>query len=443
VHPFADGRVEAILCEGKVSLFYGKKEISVPAGFAVQTLSLQTWHSSLQAEWTIENKTPHGCVAFGQMARLPLRHVWDMRIQDDKLIWRVALECEREANLTSVEINLLWPTRLSHWIYGDVEGVFPQIVPGDMSWTPIIAPDAGCNAAAAFAEQDAAFPCICVRLEPLKPFVRLQWSNTDYVSGARALQIGGRIPEVELPLHRGLHEIAVIEVEMSKTPGRAREQVDKATALRTVRCGDTRMVFRQGAFHLWHGPLEVSRVPHAYASLHTGHLWDDSPNLQWGQTQRSGEKLYVSGESRRFPYRLHVECEPEREGVGLRLWIEALRPFDVQEYQVSIVLPAVYNRWETDHESGEFPDFAPDQNDWRHVNALYTPGTRARALSSGAPSVTLVVTASDVPFRMTVINTDYHLHARVLQALRAPDGGVLHYECGRFLCFEGVIVTGK
>jgi hypothetical protein len=121
--------------------------------------------------------------------------------------------------------------------------------------------------------------------------------------------------------------------------------------------------------------------------------------------------------------------------------LEVHEPMDVTEYHASVVLRPEYCRWETPHESGPYPEFEQGQEDWRHVNRVYAEGKYAKASSESLPSVVLSVTTDDVPFRMTAINTGCHENARVLQALRTSEAGLLHFDRGEHVYFDGVIST--
>jgi hypothetical protein len=152
-----------------------------------------------------------------------------------------------------------------------------------------------------------------------------------------------------------------------------------------------------------------------------------------------GNTLTIRGESRRFAFSQHWLIEAVDGGIAFRIEIEAAQPIDVQEYQASIVLRPEYDHWETRHETGSYPNFEAGQTDWRHANRIYAAGDFAKASGCDLPAVTMKITSSEIPFRMTAINTGFYENARVLQALRTPDAGFLHFEEGKHLYFAGII----
>jgi hypothetical protein len=112
----------------------------------------------------------------------------------------------------------------------------------------------------------------------------------------------------------------------------------------------------------------------------------------------------------------------------------------VQEHHTTIVLIPGYTRWRTEHEEGAFPDFHPDQTDWRHLNANYAPGRYIEAEGPGLPKVRFETDRDGV--RMTPINTGYQQRCRALQALRAPENSLLRFEKGRRAYFAGRVIIG-
>ncbi len=442
IHTFADGPVEAILSHGRVSVFHDKREVGAPSGFSVQVRYMDQWHNSPTADWETVERGPAHCKARGRMAKLPVYHVWELRIENGRLIWHVSLECERDIAIEMLEVNLFLPTLYTQWFYGEYSGAFPEILPGDLNWMLMAMPDLGCRETAVLPTEEAAKPPLATFLEPHKPYVRLLMQNTDYITGCRAIQAGGRLPDMDRPLRAGVHEFMTLTIDLDSTPGQVRGREAAREAQRTLHTGDFTATFRQGKVLLTYAGAQLTEeVYHLYSAVLIGNLWNDSLALQWDAPRRTGDHLTVRGESRRFPYRQHWEIGLVDNGISLEIWLEALESIEIQELHTSIGLKAAYEYWETDHESGPFPDFDPNQDDWRHANRNYAPGTFIRALSTTLPCVTMAVTTRAIPFRMTAINAGYHQHARVLQALRVPEYGVLRFEPGRHLYFEGTVTV--
>lgn len=143
------------------------------------------------------------------------------------------------------------------------------------------------------------------------------------------------------------------------------------------------------------------------------------------------------GTSRRFPFQQTWELRPAERGIAFDIWLESSEDLHVQEYHASIMLVPEYTEWGTEHESGVFPPITHESDDWRHLNENYAPGTFSEASGEDVPRLRFENRTPDMDFRMTVLNSSYFEQARVLQALRSPEHGMLHFVKGRHLYFSG------
>ncbi|MBN2310791.1 MAG: ABC transporter ATP-binding protein [Candidatus Hydrogenedentes bacterium] len=445
IHTLGAGAVEAILSGGRIALFHDKHEVSAPRGLLVRTLDMGVWHESTAADWEVVERGPAHCRARGRMTKLPVRHLWDLRIEDGRLIWRVAIECEHEAAIEAIEMNLFLPTAYARWHYGPRGGAFPAILPGDLTWAQLVTPDSACDTAAALPGDGSALPAVLIERRTERPHDRMIWWNTDYVVGARLLQTGGPIPDRERPFPPGIHELCTLVVDLGLAPDALVERLEAETARRTVSAGRLSAVFDRGCVRLAFAGADLTTLEHLYASLFVDGLWNDSASLEWDTPRRDGVRLEASGESRRFPYRQQWELEPRGDGIAVRIWIDVAEAFACQEYHTSICLKPDYDAWETPHESGPFPPIEPGQEDWRHANRSYAPGARIAASGPALPAVSIELDAVDgaPPCRMTAINTGFHDNARVLQALRVPETGAFRFEPGRHLLFAGIVKVAE
>jgi ABC-type polysaccharide/polyol phosphate transport system ATPase subunit len=444
VHTMADEETEAIVCDGRISLFHRQQEVSAPDGFGVNLLSLGRYHYATEAEWDITERGANHCVARGRMHRLPIVHEWTLSLEKNRLRWQVALICERETEIARIDIPVRTPTGYTHWLFGDLSGVFPDIRPADQTWNMVASPmdlvglsEVDALHMAVLPGQGSKLPIVAARVKALCPHFMPSLFNSEFLTSHRILLTQAQIPEQETVFAPGRHELVTLELDL----GLERSQVGQVMRIgRTVRSGRLSGRWERGRLRLSWDEQEITKFLHVYASMLIEQLWNDSHNLQWGPVHRLGERIRIAGDSRRFPFRQEWEvCPASPNGIELTIWMEVAEPFEVQEYHVSVVLGPEYERWETDHESGAFPPFDPALKTWQHANKSYAPGRRARALSSTVPSVTLEVTTDDIPFRFTAINTQAQEGARVLQALCTSESGQLHFDRGRFLYFRGVI----
>ncbi len=443
IHTLVQGDIEAIVNNGRISVFQGGQEVTASGGTDIYLECMGQWHRSGSADWDIVERGPNMCVAQGRMTGLPVTHVWELRLEDGELVWRISLECERETPLRSINVNVLLPPRYDGWVYGDLSGTFPEILPGDLEWTVVALPDPTCFEATALPGPGTDLPPVVTIADAHRPGISVLLQNTDYATGARAIQASTRIPESDLPLPPGRMEVMTLRVGFRTDAEEVRQRARERQERLTVRTGETAVRFNRGCLHVACADQGVSVRPHLYSSMLIGNLWNDSSNLRWDRVDRVENAIEAVGESRRFPLRQHWRICPGEDGVEVIIWLEALDRVEIQEYQVSVVLRPEYDQWRTDHESGSYPAFDPESHDWVHANRDYARGTFATALSSSHPSVTLQVTPDAVPFRMTAINTGYEQHGRVLQALRTPETGLIRFEKGRHLFFSGMVMVGR
>ena len=436
VHTFADADAEAIHCDGRISLFHRQEELTSATGCQMFLTALGQHHASTDAEWEVTEAGPEHCIARGRMTRLPASLVWEMRLQDGRFVWKASIDCERPVDLSQIEAVLYLPTLYEHWLYGDLSGRFPDILPSDAAWNIMAAPEISEMEGAVVPAQGASVPPVMVELTPHRPHLGMYWANSEYVLFSRVLNVYERLPENDCTFPVGRHDFMTLTLDMTLQASDLRRRVQTQ---RTLACGGLSARFEQGKIRLACDGEEITAFLHVYSSMLVEQLWHDSLSLQWGPVRAEGRCLSLSGESRRFPFRQHWTLTALDEAVSLDIELEALETFEVQEYHVSVLLRPEYEKWETDHEQGEFPPFDPALGVWKHLNRSYAPGNRARALSFTLPSVIFEITAGNTPFRMTPINTRLNQNARVLQALRPADTGTIQFEKGRHPYFSGII----
>lgn len=444
IHTLSEGSVEVIHCDGRISMFQRQEEVTAPDGFAMRIESLGQYHPSTNAEWEVMDHSPVSCVACGQMTRLPITLFWTLRLEGARLRWEAAFECRREIQVKTIDFLLLLPTAYEQWTCGDTEGKFPEIRASDAVWNVLGGPwDLTMAAAesfdiAALPVSGSSLPPVVVRVTPRNPYFGVYCANTEYVLCSRMLLLHARFPDQEQNLAVGRYELVSIEVDVGEHPDQIRKII---SAGRTLHAGRLTVEFERGLIRLEFDEQPITAFIHVYTSMLIQQLWNDSLNLHWRNVRSDGQRITVSGESRRFPFRQDWEIEARQDAIALRIWLDVLDTLEVQEYHTSIALRPEYDRWETEHEHGRYAPFDPSVDKWVHQNKTYAPGKWARALSSTLPSVTLEATTDEIPFRMTAINTIYKENARVLQALRPSDVGRFHFEKGRYLYFSGLITV--
>jgi ABC-type polysaccharide/polyol phosphate transport system ATPase subunit len=438
VATLAKDDIEVVSNSGRISLFYKQQEVTGGPGIEGKIVAMQQDHHSSAADWEVEKLGPGECVATGRMYRMPVTHVWKIKIEDGCVVWKMGIRCEREVPIDLIEANTLISSLYTQWVYGDLSGKFPEILPEDTEWSAVVAPDVMAHEAAALPDEGSEFPTILVNVEQHKPYMRLVWANTDSATGCRVLQANARVPGAEEKFAAGDHDLLTLRIHL----GLSREEVRRrVTEERSLKAGPLTAVFEHGRIRLNYGDKLLTTLVHAYTSMLISDVWNDSINMQWGAVERAGDTLTVSGYSRRFPFRQIWEMKPVEQGIAWRVMLEAFEPMDVQEYHASVILRQEYSRWQTDHESGEFSPFVPGFEDWRHLNQSYKVGQRIAATGPNLPEVALEADSSSTDARMTPLNTGSGQRGRVLQALHTPDRCLIHYDKGTHLYFSGRILV--
>ncbi|MCL4691327.1 MAG: ABC transporter ATP-binding protein, partial [Candidatus Hydrogenedentes bacterium] len=439
IHKIASGPNEAILSHGRLSVYHDQRESSAATGFQVHLLSMGEVHASTSADWDVVERHEDRCTARGNMPKLPVTQVWNLRYEDGKLVWDIALDVERAVRLNGIDANLFLPTGYTNWYYGEEQDAFSAIAPGQTQFIAMHQPDSQVRDAATTAPDVTELPPLLAHVDTAWDNLRLQWVNTDYVMGCRVLQAGGILPPVEAEFEAGFHPLMSITLQL----GASREHIDCLAEtyrrMRTLTSGRLTARFDDGTIRLWWDGRELTKAVNVYNSLYINDFWNNSQSLNWEAATTEERRMRVSGQSRRFPYRQEWEVMIDDGGIAIEMWLVTDESVEVQEYQASIGLQQEYERWETPHESGIFPPIEKGHTDWHHANHDYTAGTWAKAFAPSLPGVALEVTSDEIPFRMTAINTEYNQSARVLQALRTAEAARIRLEPGKHLLFSGRI----
>lgn len=442
IHTLHDGALETVLCDGRLSLFHGGQELSAPGGFSVTMESMGQIHHPTDADWKVTEKTDTGCHAIGRFSRLPVSLIYHLAQEEGELRWDFAIECERDVSLPVISAGFFLNTAYTNWLYGDLSGVFPELLPSDTNWNVLVTSERTALEAAAAAETAEPFTPMVFRLTQGAHDCRLWWANSDYVTNSRALLASVRLPERQAVYPKGQYSLFSVEIDTGVPRSKLQHQL---RSRRVIESGLVSARFEMGQIRISYEGREITDFLHLYTSMLVEHLWNDSHSLQWGAERSEGDAIVLVGESRRFPMRQEWHIQSVPGGIALRIWLDNSEALHVQEYHASVVLSREFDRWRTDHEEGVFPEFDPQLQHWQHLNASYAPGHSIAALSSEGLSITIDVLeeAAHIPFRMTAINTMPSEHARVLQALCPSESGRLHFAPGRHLYFAGIVRVEK
>jgi ABC-type polysaccharide/polyol phosphate transport system ATPase subunit len=441
IHTFSGGDSEVIHCEGRVSLFHKKEELSGSGGFQMEINSYGQLHLSSMAEWTIEEKDGHGCTARGRMPRLPVELVWKMWLDEaGRLFWELALECERETQIEHIAALMGFPTSYARWLYGDFAGPFPEILPSDTRWSMVVAQENKQREAVLLPEKGRTLPPVIARVESDNPHYGVVLFNSEYIKFNRMVMAAAAYPQHACLFKPGRHDLMRVVLDLNRTESELENMI---RAPRMLECGPLTVQFKNGSLCLFHHGEELTNYLNVYSSMLIQQLWNDSQSLQWGAAQVIEGGISLTGTSRRFPFCQHWELRRGGDALRLQIWLETFETLEVQECHVSALLRHEYDQWRTEHEQGRFAPFEPEGTHWVHFNRSYAPGRSVTALCGTLPSVTIAADGDCPAVRMTVLNTTLQENSRGIQALRPSESGRLCFEPGRHLYFSGWIRIGS
>jgi ABC-type polysaccharide/polyol phosphate transport system ATPase subunit len=422
VHTMRADDKEVMFNHGRISIFHRDTEITAGGGFRLQLRSRGTYHDSHDAEWRVGDSNTGHAEAVAELPRLPVQLRYRLELKDHVLRWRIGMRCLAPAYVDEFLVQLFFPLSYAAWMYDEETGTFPDIRPEDVSFTVIAPPEPGSTTAAVMQTAGApVLPAPLVELKPTSPGWTLQVHNSDYAMGARVLTIYREIAAVQLPLAEGDHELLDVEIRLAENAASIEQVRARAQQARSVSDGPFTARMRHGAIELFWKGLPVSHSVHLHTQLCIGHLWHMSHALRWSRPVREENHIIAWGESPRFPLRQKWDMSLYEGVLVLEVWLEALEPLTIEEFNVSLGLDAAYSQWKTADEQGAFPPFDAAKEHWYHLNRQYAVGHSISTRGEGLPAVKLELPEQTHAFRPTAVNTGYSQHTRVVQALHVPE----------------------
>ena len=337
---------------------------------------------------------------------------------------------------------MYFPTEYTRWAYDDSNAEFPELLPEHTYWYQAMEPDLLCERAELLPEKDADLAIVSLEVEEHRPRMRGSWVNTDYMTGCRVFKVEEHIGGEGGGLGEGSHSILRIRVRVGGDREGLAKSLGERSQRRAITVGPMTARFDRGALRISYDGAQVTEWWHAYAAMQIGNLWNKSTTLRWDSIEREGENIRVSGYSSRFSFRLEWILSPVDGGVGIEVWLEANEDLHLQEHHTSVMLVSGYAAWETEAESGSFPEITGASAEWQYLNREYKPSGFVSASGEGLPVVRLESRAEEMKVRMTALNSSFFENARILQALQTPEHESLHLSRGRHLLFQGAILVG-
>jgi ABC-type polysaccharide/polyol phosphate transport system ATPase subunit len=442
----SEGDTEVIFNNGHLNIFHKQHEVTAASGTQADLVHLNSLHLGPSAEWRVLERSSSRLTASGRMPRLPMHLIYELELKDGKLVWRMALQVDQPTEIDVFSANLCLPVQYGSWVYGDLSGDFPEIMPDDLHWNLVVMRDPDVLETAALpdltGDQNSPLPPVVITMTPHASHMTMEWYNNDYISGSRVMQAAMRLPKGTPAFSHGRADILTLTLDMNMPIESVRNWAREREARRVLRSGGTKTRFRRGRLYIEHDDEMLTHCLHGYGSIMIGNLWTDSQNMRWESVERRGSSLLAKASSRRFPFGEEWQLTETENGLQVKIWLIVQETLEVQEYHFCLVLRKEYSSWATDNETGTFPDQS-GLDDWKHLNRIYSPGRYIHAYSDVLPTVKLELEDEAPSLRMTAINTEAGQEGRVIQALRTPERGLLTFEAGRHLYFSGAIRVGN
>ncbi|MGC8738263.1 MAG: ABC transporter ATP-binding protein [Candidatus Hydrogenedens sp.] len=443
IHTISNDRenLEAIFSHGKISLFYSKKEITSPLGIEGIVVHLHQIHNSSMGDWSVLEREKQTFVSSGTLYRLPLQWEWKATVENNSLLLSPSYKLLKEIPLQALEFRIFLPEVYDHFFYAGNEGKFAPILPGNLGWVPMVPPKIGENSAFLLCNH-ADYPLLKIEFESSEPGISITIGNTDYIGRSRFINCHLQIPETSNLQKFGTHSIGNIKISIA-----TKEHYESWKSLwlqqRTIHLKHIEIRLGEGNIEFIdkNTMKPITQAVHFHTQFRLQGMWFLSQTFLWKAPYKKGDTWIMEGESQRFPIKLKWELTPDHQTdcLNTKIWCETMEEIDLDEYNISVGLVYIYNQWETSLEKGLFPEILPQQTEYRHLNKNYNPSLYIKAQGEYLPSICLF-THQENTFRMSAINPEYSLSARIIQAIATPEQkSIFHLNTGTHFLFNGGI----
>lgn len=390
VHRMHQGDTEAVFNQGRIALFHRERELTAPLGLKVQFYSLDTYHESTNATWTITESTEQAMEAKGTFSRLPIRLYLSCRIRDGALAVSVSWENLQPLDISYVALQCFVRTTFTRWQSGAAYGALPPITPEHHQWAPIATVRHGLGACELYCEGSGQSP-LCFALEDDAGRGRFELSNTDYLTQARIVHLTEAIPSGETPLPPGERTLGTLLVDPTADESalevrHARARARRETAVPPVHCA-----LHDGFMAINYQEIPVTGGAHCHFQFRVGDIWLMSHSLLWDEPEIADEARVATGTSQRLPCTATWNVTADGTGIDIELLVRADDDFELAEYNVSLGLAPGFNVWKTPTEAGRFDETPRSEANWTHLNRDFTTGNAIQAQGLGLPIVALNV----------------------------------------------------
>lgn len=440
IHRLVHGEQEALFSNGKISLFKRSEELTAADGIYAVLQSMGQFHLSSTADWRLLKSSEEHFVAEGVMPRVPARFRFDARRTAKGIALNFSLIAEHPFSVDTLSLVLALPAAVDRWSFDGQVLEAREITPAHVHDEAAAMPDSESRAIVAFASNSANDLALGCDYAPL-PGSHLQLMNGDYLSGTRRLYWNWRPRPEERTLAAGATvHMGPVELNLNLDATAARAAVKAQEALQCVEAGDLIAHLRQGRVVLEASDGTPLGEVHGLICSHD--LWNNTTFLQSAPPHRHGETVHMVTRSSRLPFTLEWEMRATPEGVSIALWLACESEVAVQEFNLSLLLPATYTDWNTGHEQGGFPPFV-DTQDWQPVNTSYQVSQQTQISGAAVPAIAWRSVLDNPAARASILNTGAAMHQRVAQWMCRPNGAdSFRYRAGRHPLLQSIMTLG-
>lgn len=447
IHTLIDeeNQIEAIFCHGRLSLFHDKVEITSPLGIEQSFIYLQQIHSSTHGDWWIEERESNHLKGAGTLFRLPIKCNWETKIEGKEILIDSSYELTKEVEIQATEFRIFLPENYDSFFYAGREEKFTPILPGNTTWTTLVPPKPRENFVFVFSSNNKTYPPLKIDFSHSKLATHITIGNTDYITRSRFIAVHTQIPRISQYSLPGKFEGGKLKISIisEKEFNSWRE---KWESTRKIMLGEFYAKLGEGYLEFFSEKDNntLTNAIHFHYQFRYRGMWLLSQTFFWENSIFENNKWIIKGKSPRFPVGLVWEMWRTNEStLEMDLYLEAYEDVEIEEYNVSLALKTEYSEWETSYERSEFPPISEEQKEYLHLNKTYKPSNWIKAYGENLPVFTLF-TDMDNKFRMTAINPEFSLSARILQAIASPEQrGYFNFNSGRHLIFSGGVKISR
>ena len=223
------------------------------------------------------------------------------------------------------------------------------------------------------------------------------------------------------------------------------QMVGSKEGVGVLESGALRAVFNNGRLFInWKDRL---LTPHsgAYTTFLMGNKWYSSLQADWQVTKESVHTLTATGALYQLEMTQVWQFEVnQRHEISWDIELASASPFEIQEGYTNIMVSDEYTSWFTPLEKGVFPVIEFAHKNWQPLLSGDVPArcigvVPEATLSDNVPSLIFKQSAHTSVVSSQILNTDYLVHARVLQYKTA---GLQNYsadQSDRLVYFSGQI----